>query len=235
MPALIRRQEPALFRGRQALLWPALLGLVVLWLSAVLLEGPVMEREIAGDVEQRLLSAGYGRIQAAVSGRDVTLGGEVSGRRAARDAAFRVTAVAGVRRVRDATADAPLSLSWLRASRNGIAGWNLSGRLPDGMSRERVLEAFGSPDGSHAASLVFDVETADAPWLPAVDELLVLISVLDGAAVEVGAGSLEVAGKLSEPDRYAGLVEALESLGEARGLRFVNRIATFPDTPSGRP
>lgn len=211
------------------MLWSGLLGLVVLWFFALLMEAPNMEREIGADVLRQLQSAGYRRVGAEVSGRDVTLTGAVSGRHAAGDAALIAAEVAGVRRIRDATVDAPLTLSWLRASRSARGEWRLRGRLSDRPSRDVVKEAFGIGGSLRVEGLMVDPEAAAAMWLPAMKQILDLVGVLEDTEIEVGGGNLEVAGELVDKSQYTGLINALEVLADAYGLRLVNRVATFAE------
>jgi len=214
-------------------LWLGLLGLVVLSFFALLVESLPMEREIRDNVREVLGEAGYHQMGVEVRGRDVTLTGRVSGR-VASGAAIRLAAeVPGVRTVLDGTRIAPESLSWLklRLKRDGV--WYARGVLPDAdswLQLEEVLRSRHPGSGTRAELVdrVVDPERADPDWLDAVEGVLDLVSGLDGAALELSAGTLDVSGSLADPALYPGTVRALETLAADERLDLINRISLRP-------
>ena len=237
MPALNRadgegrtRRTPAI-PGRLLVL--GLLCLVGLCLFTLLVEAPRMEREIGEGVRTVLAEGGHRRMDVAVRGRDVTLTGLVSGRTAA-DAAVRLASgVDGVRTVRDGTRVEPVSLSWVRLRRGRDGGWRVGGVLPDADSwlvLEESLQRRNPGAGARTARIdrVVDPERSDPGWLDAVDRLLDLVSGMEGGAVELGAGILDVSGTVADPASYPGAVRALETLAMDERLDLVNRVSLRP-------
>ncbi len=212
-------------------LWLGLLGLVVLSFFALLVESLPMEREIRDNVREVLGEAGYHQLGVEVRGRDVTLTGRVSGR-VASGAAIRLAAeVPGVRIVLDRTRVEPESLSWLqlRLARDGA--WHARGVLPDADSWLQLEEVLrGRHSGARAGRVdrVVDPGRADPDWLDTVGGLLDLVSGLDSATLELGAGTLDVSGSLADPALYPGTVQALETLAMDERLNLINRVSLRP-------
>ena len=56
----------------------AVVGFVLIWVATVLFQAPRIEASLQNTVEDVLVDSGFARMQANVSGRDVTLTGSVS-------------------------------------------------------------------------------------------------------------------------------------------------------------
>ncbi len=218
--------------GRRGTLWFGLLGLVGLWICALLVELPEMERDLGAGVLERLRSAGFHRLSVGVDGRDVTLTGAVAGPRAAASARQLAGAEPGVRVVLDATSEAPIGLPWLRAARSSDGLWILEGTLPDAASRDAVLALFGGAGGGDADALALDPESASAQWLPLMEALPDTLRALENVSFEAGAGTLSVAGVLRDGERYPELIGILRNKAEGHGMVFENRVAILPGQQS---
>lgn len=199
----------------------------------LLVEAPRIEREIGEGVRTVLAEGGHHRMDVAVRGREVTLTGLAPGRTVV-DAAVRLASgVDGVRTVRDGTRVEPVSLSWVRLRRGRDGGWRVEGALPDAdswLGLEEALQRRNPGAGARAERIdrVVDPERSDPGWLDAVDRLLDLVSGMDGAAVELGAGILDVSGTMADPASYPGTVRALETLAADERLDLVNRVSLRP-------
>lgn len=222
--------------ARGGRLWLGLLGLVVLWFFALVFRGPVIEQQLAGQINDRLASAGFQRVGVEMSGRDARLVGEVSGRAALEMARELVLGVAGVRRVRDATTQRVASLPWLRMTRSGDGEALVSGSLPDpGGWRVIDAELERAVPGRYTLSVHTDPERGDAPWVREFAGILPRIMVLERGRVEIGAGFLEADGLTADVGRHAALVSALTQIAADAGLTLVDRIALGASRPGQTP
>ncbi len=200
-----------------------LLGLVVLYFFMMIIETSRIEKQLSLSVNTALVDAGFIRIHSDIRGRDIILKGQVASHQALKKSITLAAKIDGVRIVRADITIHPMQLPYIkfRFNQNKITG--MSGSLSDSGLLENLVPRTNL---KFAATISQNPELAEAKWLPAIEQLIVLGKRLQKADVEIGAGVLDFGGTTDDPAVYLEVEGKLNTLAEKWNLRIVNRVAT---------
>ena len=208
----------------------AVMGFVFIWVATVLSQAPRIEAALQKTVNDVLSDSGFARVEANISGRDVTLTGSVSSPDAGARASSLAAAVTGVRAVHSTTDVVPLRLPYLIVRRVGDSVLVIAGQLPNPDIAARLLQQVTGSIRHHSLveDLLVDPEVALPTWAEVVTAVAQEANHLQGLEFEIGAGQVAVGGLLENRSDYTVITHRLGSLLESVGTEFVNRIGIAP-------
>ena len=204
--------------------------LVVIEIVVAYSIGKSIESAIRDETASRLVEAGLNRIEPRMSGRDVTLEGQVSSG-IARDLAVKTAeSVTGIRAVGTVLDVVPLRLPHIRMTRPLDGSLILEGELPtqDLVTRISELAEKAITHDGVQAEIAVDPEVTVPVWLEALDGIVQEGNLLQGMEILVGAGQVILGGLLDSQADYNVLVRRVDQFARDHALKFVNKIGIKP-------
>ncbi len=205
-------------------------SVLTLGLATFALEGPRIQAEIEARTAAALADVGVRNLSVQAKGRDVTLSGTVAFAEIGIEAARRVAATPGVRKL-DNRLEMAIGPSFEFAPDGDI--WLLRGKMPTPETRQELFDAAAAivGQGNVIDETEVDSSVTEPPWLSTLPRLIQLLRRLDGApGLRLEDRTLTLTGHTSSEGLRDHLVFEITSIGAGANANWniANRMRISP-------
>ena len=208
------------------LLWLGLLGLVVIFVVAIVTVTIPMENRLKQAVDRNLQEAGYSRVVIRAAGRDVVLLGNVASSEAEQKAIAVTRAVTGVKRVASQLSFHPVRVSHIVLRRSEQGEISIVGEVSDQAHVIALGNRFPQDYSKFASTISINPEVSEPKNLALIGHAESVSNGVEQLKIELDATQMIYSGVTTGLAKYLMVIQAVEEICKESGLKLVNQLAT---------